>query len=329
MDTEVKIAVGSEGIVKQDTEISVIVPVVERSDNLERLFLLYYEELSKIKKSFEFIFIIDARMKNAYDEIRQLSRKNPNIQLIIFPRTFGESNALSVGFQNAKGRYVFTLSSYLQVEPEETKRLYDALNNNECDMVICRRSRENDAFFNRVQTFLFHKILRFFTGTKFGDISCGLRAMRREVAEAFDVYGDLHRFIPILAEHQGLRVKELVVKQRKGDTCLRVYKISTYLYRLIDIVTLFFLLRFTYRPMRFFGLIGSILILFGGAINAFLIYNRLFTQGFALRDKPSLFLASLLIVIGIQIFAIGFIGEIIIYTHSKKGKHFNVKEMIE
>ncbi|MHC4476790.1 MAG: glycosyltransferase [Planctomycetota bacterium] len=329
MDTEKEKASKAEVITHQDTEISVIVPVVERSDNLEKLYLTYSEELSKITKNFEFIFVVDAHMKNAYNEIRQLSRKNPNINFVRFPKTFGESNALSVGFQKAKGRYIFTLSSYFQVEPDETRRLYDALKNNDCDIVTCRRSRESDALFNRIQTFLFHKVLKLLTGTQFGDISCGLRAMRPEIAEAFDVYGDLHRFIPILAEHQGFRVKELVVKQRKEDTRLRVYKIRTYLYRMIDLITLFFLLRFTYRPMRFFGLIGSILTLSGAGINAFLIYKRLFTQGFPLRDKPSLFLASLLMVIGIQIFVVGFIGEIIIYTHSRKAKHYNIKEIIE
>jgi hypothetical protein len=153
--------------------------------------------------------------------------------------------------------------------------------------------------------------------------------MKKEVAEAFDVYGDLHRFIPILAEHQGLRVTELKVRQHKEDTKPRVYRLRVYLYRIIDILTLFFLLRFTYRPLRFFGLMGSLLTAIGLAINGYLIYNRLFTEHFTLRDKPSLFLAALLMVIGIQIFAIGLLGEIIIYTHSKKARQFNIKEYIE
>jgi len=309
-------------------ELSIVVPVVERYDDLEKLYNSYAEEIKKATKDFEFIFVIDGHMRKAYSEIKKFSPKNSRIRVVKFPRSFGEASAISVGFEKARGRCVFTLSSYYQVEPYEIKRLYDTLNNDECDIVVSMRSRENDSLFNRFQSFIFHKIIKLFTGTGFGDITCGLRGMKREVVGVFDIYGDLHRFIPILAQHQGLRVKELEVKQKKEDTKTRVYKLRTYLNRLIDIMTLFFLLRFTYRPMRFLGLTGSILIISGFAINVYLIYFRLIGS-LPLTNKPSLFLASLLMVMGIQVFAIGLIGEILIYTHSKTAKHFNVKEIIE
>ncbi len=312
----------------QEIEISVIVPVVERCDDLAKLYKSYAEEIKKITEDFEFIFIIDGNMSHTYLDIKKISKKESPIRVVKFSRTFGEASALSVGFEKARGRYILTLSSYFQVEPDEIKRLYDALNNDECDIVVTRRSRERDSLFNRFQSFLFHKVLRLFTGTDFKDITCGLRGMNREVAGVFDIYGDLHRFIPILAQHQGLRVKELEVKQIREDTKVRVYRVGTYLNRIIDIITVFFLLRFTYRPMRFFGLIGSILIILGLAINSRLIYLRM-TEAFALSNKPSLFLASLLMVIGIQVFIVGLIGEIIIYTRTKKAKTFNIKEIIE
>lgn len=329
MGTKVKVEPVRDVVSYQNIEISVIVPVAERYDNLEKLYLSYADEINKITNYFEFIFVIDGHMRKAYSELKRFSNKNPHIKMIKLPKTLGEANALSVGFEKAKGKYVFTLSSYFQVEPFEINRLYNALENDECDIVISRRSREKDSLFNRLRSLVFHVILKLLSGTGFSDISCGLRGMKRDVVKAFDLYGDLHRFIPILAEHQGLRVKELTVKQRKEDTKVRVYNLRTYINRLIDIMTLFFLLRFTYRPMRFFGLLGSILIISGFAVNSYLIYNRLFTGSFPLANKPSLFLASLLIVIGIQVFAVGLIGEIIIYTHSKKIKQFNVKEIIE
>ncbi|KPK30900.1 MAG: hypothetical protein AMK70_13185, partial [Nitrospira bacterium SG8_35_1] len=265
----------------------------------------------------------------AYSEIKRFKNKYSNIELIKFTKSLGESNALSVGFEIARGKYIFTLSSYFQVEPHEIEKLYSALKDDEVDIVITRRIREKDTFFNKLQNALFHKALKFFTGTNFKDISCGLRGMKREVFEKFDVYGDLHRFIPIIAEHHGVKVRELVVKQRVEDTKTRIYSLRTYFNRIIDILTLFFLLRFTYRPMRFFGLIGSILVVTGFLFISKLIYFRLFTMNYGLRDKPSLFLSSLLIVIGIQIFAVGLIGEIIIYTRSKKARYFNIKEFIE
>ena len=309
-------------------EMSIIVPVVERYDDLEKLYNSYAEEIKKVTNAFEFIFVIDGHMRNAFSEVKRFLYKDPHIKLIKFPRTFGEASAISAGFEKARGRYIFTLSAYFQAEPDELRRLYNALINDECDIAISMRSRESDSLFNRFQSFLFHKTLKLLTGTNFKDITCGLRGMKREVIGVFDIYGDLHRFIPILAQHQGLRVKELRVKQRKEDTKVRVYKLRTYLNRLIDIVTLLFLLRFTYRPMRFLGLIGSILIISGLAINVYLIYFRL-VGSVALTNKPSLFLASLLIVIGIQIFAVGLVGEILIYTHSKSAKHFNIREIIE
>ena len=318
-----------EIISEQETEISVIVPVIERHSNLEELYLSYAAEIRKITTDFEFIFVVDGPMNRAYSEIKRFKNKYSNIELIKFTKSLGESNALSVGFEIAKGKYIFTLSSYFQVEPHEIEKLYSALKDDEVDIVITRRIREKDTFFNKLQNALFHKALKFFTGTNFKDISCGLRGMQREVFEKFDVYGDLHRFIPIIAEHHGVKVRELVVKQRVEDTKTRIYSLRTYFNRIIDILTLFFLLRFTYRPMRFFGLIGSILVVTGFLFISKLIYFRLFTMNYGLRDKPSLFLSSLLIVIGIQIFAVGLIGEIIIYTRSKKAKYFNIKEFIE
>jgi len=310
-------------------DVSVIVPVVERYDSLKELYSAYADEIVKITDKFEFIFIIDGHMKEAFFEIKEFANDNPHIKFILFPRKLGESNALSAGLEKASGRYVFTLSSYFQVEPFEIHRMYEMLVNNKCDMVISKRIREDDSFFNKLQTVLFHKILNLLTGSRFSDISCGLRGMTRKVLKEFDIYGDLHRFIPILAEEEGFTIKEIPVKQSKKNTKTRVYRFKTYFNRLIDIATLFFLLRFTYRPMRFFGLLGSLLILMGGGMNLYLIYKRLFTKGFGLIDKPSLFLSSLLIVIGIQVFAIGLIGEILIYTHRKKGDHFKIKELIE
>ncbi len=314
---------------KYNYDISVIVPVVERHDDLEGLYISYADEIKKLTDRFEFIFVVDGHKDKAYLEIKRFAGDEPKIKVIKFQKTFGESIAISVGLERAQGRYVFTLAAYMQVEPYEIKKLYDALCNDECDVAIAKRLRRNDTPFNRMQSAVFHRILKLFTGAEFGDISCGLKGLKKEIVEQFDIYGDQHRFIPILAEHKGLRVKEIEVEQHTGDTKTRVYKLRTYLNRVIDIIALFFLIRFTYKPLRFFGLVGSFFIIAGMAINGYLIFLRLFTSNFGLTDKPSLFLSSLLIVIGIQIFAVGLIGEIIIYTHSKRAKSYNIKEIRE
>lgn len=318
-----------KNISDKDIEISVIVPVVERYDDLEKLYSTYAEEIAKITKDFEFIFVVDGHMQKAYSEIKRFSCKDSHIKLVKFNRSFGEANALSVGFEKAEGKYVFTLASYFQVESKEFKKLYDNLVSNTCDVVITRRRRKGDSIVNRIQSFIFHSILRILTGTRFKDISCGLKGLKRDVIQDIEIYGELHRFIPLIAEYHGLRVKELIVDQRVEDTKFRIYQTRTYINRLIDTFTIFFLLRFTHKPLRFFGLIGSVLFFIGVVINSYLVYLRLFSENFGLTNKPSLFLSALLIVAGIQFFAIGIIGEIIIYTHGKQMKKFNIKRIIE
>jgi len=328
---ELKLSTGlySQGAKDEILDISVIIPVVEKYDDIENLYISYAEEFKKLTERFEFIFVIDGNMKKAYAEIKKFSHKYPGIRIIRFLKPLGESMALSAGFEKARGKYIFTLASYFQVQPEEIKKLYDSLLNEEGDIVVGRRIRKHDSLFNRMQSSLFHVLLKLFTGTNFKDISCGLKAMKREVIQSFDLYGNLHLFIPIIAEHQGLNVKQLDVQQQKEDTKLRIHKFREYIDRLIDIITIFFLVRFTYKPLRFFGLFGSLLMLASLIIILYLIYHRLFSEAFALSNKPSLYLASLLMVIGIQVFAIGLIGEIIIYTHGKRAKRFNVKEIRE
>lgn len=309
-------------------DVSVVIPVVERYNDLELLYTSYAKELNEVVSDYEFIFVVDGHMNKAYKEVKALAANYPQIKVIKFTKTLGESMALNAGFKSARGGFVFTLASYFQVEPAEIKKLYRALKSGECDIAVSRRERTEDSAFNRLQSGMFHRLLKIFTGSDYSDIACGLRGMKKDVLDVFDIYGDLHRFIPIISEHQGLKVKEIPVRQKKEDTSTRFYGLRTYINRVVDVVTIFFLLRFTYKPLRFFGIIGSVLILTGLGIVTYLVYQRLFYP-IGLSDRPALFLSSLLMVIGIQVFAIGLIGEMIIYTHSSKLKRFNIKDVIE
>ncbi len=220
-------------------DISVVIPVVEKYDYIDELYISYSQELKKITERFEVIFVIDGHMDDAYRTIKNLSHKYSEIRIIKFLKPLGESMALSAGFENARGKYIFTMPSYVQVIPEDIQKLYDTLTNDECDVVVARRIRKDDSFFNRLQSSIFHMILRLFTGTHFKDISCGLRGMKKEIVNVFDLYGNLHLFIPILAEHHGLNVKEIPVRQQKQDTRIRIHKMREYFDRFIDIVTIY------------------------------------------------------------------------------------------
>ena len=174
---------------------------------------------------------------------------------------------------------------------------------------------------------LFHSILRSFTGAGYHDLGCGVRAFKRQVAQEVTVYGDQHRFLPVLAQRVGFKVREVQVAQSPKDQFRGFYRPREYLHGLLDIFTVFFLVRFTKKPLRFFGMIGSITLAVGTIFLLWLVFERLF-MGAPLAERPALLLSSLLVVLGVQILALGLIGELIIFTHARDLKEYTVEEIV-
>lgn len=317
-------APGSEKTV----DLSVVVPISERHDNLRELYVQYARELSTRSGSFEFIFILDGAHPEALQTLRQLKKEFPQIKVVALNRRFGEATALSVGFDQARGQVIMTLSSYFQVEPPELPRVLKIFEDGKSDLIITRRYPRIDSVFNRVQSWVFHRLIRMLTGIMYLDISCGLRVMRRKVAEEIHLYGDLHRFFPLFAFQQGFKITEVSVRQSVHDTPRRVHRPGLYLRRLLDILTLFFLFKFTKKPLRFFGLIGSSLLGAGALITGYLGLYRLLGFG-GIADRPLLVLGVLAMVLGVQLFSIGLLGEIIIFTHARDIKEYQVDEILE
>lgn len=309
--------------------ISFVVPVVERRGDLSQLLAEYSSEAFKLGKRSEFIFIVDDRQREAIPEIESLQTgTDQNVTFIILGGNFGESSALTLGLERAEGDIVVTLASYFQVDPAGLGAALDLLNQG-VDMVVGRRyPRTDDSWFNRMQTTVFHWYVNQMTQFRYGDISCGFRAMRPEVAREIQVYGGLHRFIPILATQSGFKVVELRLPQRSEDRVTRFYGSALYVKRLLDVLTVFFLLKFTKRPLRFFGLVGLLLTSIGGIITGYLGVYRLLGLG-PIGDRPLLLLGVLLVVLGIQTLSIGLIGEIIIFTHAGKVRDFRIAEIIQ
>ncbi|MCP5004246.1 MAG: glycosyltransferase [Planctomycetes bacterium] len=306
--------------------ISIIVPVVERYDDLSKLYFEFSSAFDKLEVSYEFIFVLDGEFDDAYHVLQGLKKEHSSMKIIKLSRNHGEAVALSIGLEVAQGDYVFTLASYFQVEPDTVKAVWDGLNKG-YDLVLTRRFPRIDSRLNRLQSFMFHWLIQKMTGTYFHDISCGLRGMKRSVFEEINLYGDLHRFIPILADKYGFRIKEIDAKQRKEDIALRLVRLGSYPRRLLDILTVFFITKFSMKPLRFFGLIGMSLFGTGGVICAYLTLYRLLGMG-GIADRPLLLLGVLLMVLGIQTLSIGLIGEIIIFTHAKNIKEYNIDEFL-
>lgn len=308
-------------------DYSVIVPISKRHDDLKALYHAFSKELKNIGARFEFIFVLDGIQKDIEQCLVDLKKEATGINVISLNRAFGEATALSVGFEYAKAPLIVTLSPYFQVEPDELAKVLHALEAGEEDLVITRRYPRIDSIFNQAQSAVFHKITKILTGSNYKDISCGLRILRRKVAEEIHLYGDLHRFLPLLAYQRGFKVVEVLVRQSPYDAKTRISHPGIYLRRLLDILTLFFLFKFTKKPLRFFGLLGSFLSGAGALTLSYLAVYRIFGFG-GIAGRPLLVLGVLLIVLGVQLFSIGLLGEIIIFTHSSETKDYQIKKVL-
>lgn len=306
-------------------DVSVIIPVSERYDDVRGVYNAYKTDLEQTTRSYEIIYILDGEYDAVLTQLRTLLDEGEPLKIIRFTRAFGESTALTAGFAHSSGPILVTLPAYYQVEQGAVTRLLDALEGD--DMVVGRRWPRTDSGFNRLQTQLFYRIQKLITGHELHDIGCGVRGFKRQVIDEVSIYGDQHRFLPILAQRWGFKVKELDLAQSPKDSYRRMYRPGVYVRRLLDLLTVFFLSKFTKKPLRFFGLIGSGATFIGVAILIWLTIERLFLS-VALADRPALLAGSLLIVVGIQIFGLGLLGELVIFTHARDLKEYTVEEVI-
>lgn len=306
--------------------LSAVVPVTERFDDVSALYYAYKAGTEKTGRTYEFIYVLDGSYPDALSTLKGLRAKGEPIKIITLARWFGESTALTIGFSHARGDVILTLPAYAQVKPEEIPRMVAALD--EQDMVVGRRFPRRDTGLNVLQSKAFHMLLSWMADVRFHDLGCGVRAMRRQVASEVILYGDQHRFLPLLAERQGFKVVEMDVAQAPDDVFRRLYSVGVYVRRLLDILTIVFIVKFTRKPLRFFGLIGSFTLTIGAIGTLYLVFERL-VLGVPLADRPALVLAVLMIVLGFQMIAVGLIGELVIFTHAKDIKEYTIDRIIE
>jgi glycosyltransferase involved in cell wall biosynthesis len=313
-----------------EPEVSVVIPIVERVGDLRQLHEEFAAELERLGKAHEFIFVVDDSQRGSLPALRELQSRaslaDNEVLIIVLGGAFGESAALTLGLERARGDKILTLASYFQVDPRGLSDAFAELDAG-ADLVTGRRHPRIDSFFNRVQSRLFHSFVGRLTGTRFNDISCGFKLMRRRVAQELNLYGGLHRFIPLLALSRGFSVREVPLPQRSEDRGTRYHGTGVYLGRLLDILTVFFLTKFTRTPLRFFGLLGSGLFAAGFLLDLIAVVQRaVLEQGIA--DRPILLLGVLLMVLGVQTLSLGLVGEIIIFTHARNIREYQVAEII-
>jgi glycosyltransferase involved in cell wall biosynthesis len=306
-------------------DLSVIVPIGKRHADIAELYTEYRAALDALGRSYECIFVLDGPNPEVAVSLQRLLARDPNLIVIGLTKRFGESTALMAGFQRASGAVIVTLPAYYQIEPVDIGKLVDAVA--AVDIAIARRWPRAGSRFEAWRRDTFHGLIAAITHLRFHDLGCGARAMKRRVLEEIALYGDQHRFLPVLADRQGFKVLEIDVRQSNRDRYEGGYATREYVRRALDIFTVFFLVRFTKKPLRFFGMVGVTTFGIGALLIAWLVIERVAFQQ-PLADRPLLLLSSLLVVLGLQLFAIGLLGELIIFTHARDIKDYQIDEVV-
>jgi hypothetical protein len=308
------------------TDIDVIVPVGARTDDLVPLHRRRCDALRAAGFDAKFTYVIDGDLPHARDTLATLAQGSDDACVIQLSRQFGETAAVLAGFANTKTELVMILPAFEQVETESLGRVIAALD--DADLVTVRRFPRCDSALRRAQTQVFETFIKGVGSSRFRDPGCTVHALRRTVLDETELYGEQHGFLPLLAANGGFKVVEIDLPQARSDAARRVQRPASYVHRLVDIFSVFFLTRFTRRPLRFFGPAGAGCTLLGLLGLAVVVVQRLLL-GVPLAERPALILSSLLVAVGLQVLAIGLIGELIVFIHARSMRQYRVREIIE
>jgi glycosyltransferase involved in cell wall biosynthesis len=311
-------------------ELSVVIPLYNEEENIERLYVGLREVLQGLGQEYEIIVVDDGSTDGSFEALKALHLNDQALKVIRLRRNFGQSAAFSAGFDSARGAIIVTMDADLQFDPEDIPKLLNKMDES-YDIVSGWRVHRQESFLTRrlpsaVANWLISRI----TGVRLHDYGCSLKAYRSEVLHNVQLYGELHRFIPALASSMGVRLTEVPVRHEPRRFGKSKYDLSRTLTVLLDLLTVKFLLSYSTRPMQVFGLLGVVSFAVGFVIAAYLSFLRL-VLGSPIADRPLLLLAILLIFVGVQLVTMGLLGELMIRTyHEAQGKKiYTVREMLE
>lgn len=304
--------------------VSVIVRVTERPVPLDEIYGEYAPAIAELDGGFEFVFALEPRSRPLADALRPLIERGEPIRIVEAPRGLGEANVLCFAADRSDADVILTLPAYHRVEPRAMPSLVREIAAG-ADLAVARRWPRADGWLSRVRSHVFNRTLRRLVGHTTSDVACGVAAMRRSVLEGTPLYGDFFRFLPVLAAREGFAVHEVDAPQHPGDLRTRLYRPGIYVRRLIDILGLVFLVRFTEKPLRFFGLVGGGLSVAGLALLLILFVQRVFFRQ-PLADRPIVLVAIIAFTLGVQALALGLIGEMIVHLHASRGRRYRILE---
>lgn len=310
-----------------EVELSVLVPVLNEAGSVAELTSRVLAVAASMGRSVELIFVDDGSTDGTSERIRELHRADPRVRLVRLRRNFGKAAALTAGFDRARGRLIVTMDGDLQDDPDEIPRLVAALEEGDYDLISGWKKQRRDPPSKRYPSLLFNAVTRKLAGVELHDFNCGFKIYRREVLEQVSIYGELHRYIPVLASRRGFKVGELDVRHHPRKHGQSKYGWDRFHKGLLDLITVLFLTGYLRRPLHLFGTVGLGLLAGGLAINTYLAV--LWFQGEGLGRRPLLLLGVLLMVMGIQVLTTGLLGELMTSHGFRREESYSVKEVLD
>ena len=307
--------------------LSIIIPAFNEEESIKPLVNLIFKNLDKNLEDFEIILIDDGSNDKTWDEIVKISNKFENIVSIKLLKNYGKSDALDAGFKVCKGNYVLTMDADLQDDPSEILPLYSMIIENKYDLVSGWKKKRNDPLTKTIPSKFFNLVTRLFSGIKLNDFNCGIKIYRKEVINSINLYGEMHRYIPLIAKWNGFnKIGEKEVNHNRRKYGVTKFGMERYIRGFLDLLSVSFVYRFRKRPMHFFGSFGVLSFLLGFISAGFIIYEKIskLSQNVPLElirpvtDQPLFYIALLAIIIGVQLFLVGFLSELIIQINSDK-----------
>lgn len=315
-------------------DLSIIIPLLNEEQSLEELFSRIDNVCKENDFSYEVWFVDDGSTDNSWGVIQLLSASNPQVHAIRFTRNYGKSQALHAAFEKAKGEVVITMDADLQDFPEEIPGLVSKLREGNYDIVSgWKKKRFDNVMTKNIPSKLFNASARKVSGVFLHDFNCGLKAYKKQVVKTVDVYGDMHRYIPVLAAHAGFKnITEKEVKHQARPYGTSKFGANRFIRGFLDLITLWFVSRFGGRPMHFFGAAGTVVFIIGFLSALWLGVSKLIDvargmYGHLIADNPWFYIALTMMVLGTQLFIAGFLGEMLIRTNRER-KNYHIEEII-
>lgn len=292
--------------------ISIVVPLLNEVESLPELHRWITQVMKTMELTYEIVFIDDGSTDGSWDLIKKLSLQDDHIKATKFTRNYGKSAALNVGFEKSQGDVIITMDADLQDSPEEIPALYNMITQGGYDLVSGWKKKRFDPITKTIPTKIYNGVTRWLTGIELHDMNCGLKAYRKEVIKNIEVYGEMHRYIPVIAKWGGFsKIGEKVVVHQARKYGKTKFGISRFLNGFLDLFSIMFIGKFGKRPMHFFGGVGTMTFISGILILAYLAIVKIFSMVDRIADRPLFYLGILLTIIGLQLFTAGFLAELI------------------